>query len=209
MEPTPTPTGGDETGPIVDSTTGELNLEALSQRLGPFSPPEDFDHGDEFDPAKPRPVPRRLRTGSFGRRQWSTVVTLFVLGAGFVIFKPIPFIERLSWHVLPLAYLHWIGYGLAGLAVLMAIGNRLSKKRYEYVIDGDPIVGRVLGIFTPVRAMVDPQTKAITQFFRYLAAVEYVDPETQKIVRTATQTDDEWNFTQLPKFDAGVMPVIT
>src|SRR5436190_5735684 len=96
------------------SEEGQVNLEALSQRLGPFTPPAEFDHGNEFDPVPPRPIMRRLRTGSFGRRKWSTVLTLFVLGAGCVIFAPIPFIQKLSWHILPLWYLDWIGYGLIG-----------------------------------------------------------------------------------------------
>jgi hypothetical protein len=183
---------------------GEINLEALSQRLGPFNPPADFEHGEEFDPVPPRPIMRRLRSGSFGRRRWSTVLTLFVLGVGCVIFAPIPFIQKLSWHILPLWYLDWIGYGLIGLAVIIGLANRFSKDRYRYVIEGEPLVGRVLGIFTPVRAVVDPQTKALTQFFRYLAAVEFQDLSTGKLERVATLSEDEWDLKQRPRFDPGI-----
>lgn len=192
------------TSAALVSDEGQVNLEALSERLGPFNPPADFDHGDEFDAATPRPIPRRLRTGSFGRRRWSTVLTLLVLGIGCVIFAPIPFIEKLSFHILPLAYLDWIGYGLIAIAVLVGLTHRFSKDRYHYVTDGEPLVGRVLGVFTPVRIVIDEQTKAVTQFFRYLAAVEFEDPETRKLERVAVLSDDEWDSKKQPRFDPGV-----
>jgi len=193
----------DASGALV-SDAGQINLAALSERLGPFSPPPDFDHGDEFDPVPPRPIPRRLRSGSFGRRRWSTVLTLFVLGIGCRIFAPFRFVEKLSFHILPLAYLSWIGYGLIGLAFLVAIINRFSKARLNYVIDGQPLIGRVLGVFTPLHAVVDPQTKAVNEYFRYLVAVEFEDPETRKMERTAVVSEDQWSATQLAKFDPGV-----
>jgi hypothetical protein len=202
MDQTPA-TPPENTGPLV-SEEGQVNLEALSERLGPFNPPAEFDHGNEFDPAPPRPVLRRLRTGSFGRRKWSTVLTLFVLGIGCVIFAPIPFVQKLSFHILPLWYLDWIGYGLIGLAVIIGVANRFSKDRYRSVIEGEPLVGRILGVFTPHRAVLDPQTKNITEFFRYLAAVEFQDPKTGKLERTAVLSEDEWDAKQLPRFDPGV-----
>ena len=115
-----TPATPENSGPLV-SEEGQVNLEALAQRLGPFNPPAEFDHGNEFDPVPPRPIMRGLRSGSFGRRRWSTVLTLFVLGVGCVIFAPIPFIRKLSFHILPLWYLDWIGWGLIGLAVIIGI----------------------------------------------------------------------------------------
>jgi len=186
------------------SDEGHLNLEALSQRLGPFQPPPGFHHGDEFAPPSPRPIPRVLRTGSFGRRRWSSVLTLFVLGVGCIIFAPIPFIQKLSFHILPLWYLDWIGYGLIGLAVLFGVKNRISKDRYRYVIEGEPLIGRVLGVFTPLREVVDQQTKVSTEFFRYLVAVEFRDPETGKLERTSALSDEEWAAKDLPRFDPGV-----
>ncbi|HVJ84778.1 MAG TPA: hypothetical protein VM452_03990 [Caulifigura sp.] len=203
MDQSPTPPPGDAGKPLVNQA-GQLDFEALAQRQGLFNPPAGFDHGPEFEPAKPRPVPGRLRRGSYGSRRWSTVLTLLVLGIGCVIFKPIPFIERLSWHVLPLGYLHWIGYGLIALAVIKAISNRFSRDRYRYVVEGDPIVGRALGIFAPVSTTVDPQTNVVSESFRYLAVVEYVDPETQKIERIGTLTEEEWNNNKQVDYDAGV-----
>ncbi len=193
----------DSVEPLV-SEDGQINLEALSERLGPFTPPPDFDHGPEFEPTPPRPVPKRLRTGSFGRRRWSVVLTLFVLGIGCVIFAPIPFVKKLSFHLLPLGYLDWIGYGLIATSIVVAIVHRVSKKRLNYVIDGEPLVGRILGIFTPVRTVIDPQTKTTTEFFRYLAALEYVDPDTRKLERVAVQSEDEWDLKTQPRFDPGV-----
>ena len=183
---------------------GAVNLDAISQRLGPFNPPADFDHGDEFDPATPRPIPGRLRKGSFGRRRWSAVLTLLVLGVGSVIFAPIPFVHRLSFHILPLAYLNYIGYGLIALAAFIGIRNRVSKARYNYVRDGEPLVGRVLAVFTPSRTVVDPQTKAVTEFFRYLVAFEYEDPDTRTMERLSVLSEDEWDAKKQSQFDPGV-----
>ncbi len=198
-----TPASAEASGPLV-SDEGQVNLEALSERLGPFNPPADFDHGDEFDPTTPRPIPRRLRTGSFGRRRWSTVLTLFVLGVGCLVFAPIPFVQKLSFHILPLAYLSWIGYGLISIAVFVGLAHRFSKERYVYVIDGELLIGRVLGVFTPVRSVIDAQTKAVTNFFRYLAAVEFEDPETRKLERGVVLSEDEWDLAKQPRFDPGV-----
>lgn len=200
MEETPSASAAPEN--LV--TDGAINLDAISQSLGPFDPPADFDHGDEFDPAIPRPIPGRLRKGSFGRRRWSTVLTLLVLGIGAVIFAPIPFVHRLSFHILPLAYLNYIGYGLIALAAFIGIRNRVSKARYNYVRDGEPLVGRVLAVFTPSRTVIDPQTKAVSEFFRYLVAFESEDPETRKMERLSVLSEDEWDAKKQGQFDPGV-----
>ncbi len=45
--------------------------EQLAEALGPFSPPEDDDFGDEFEPAMPRPISRENRRGSYASRRRS------------------------------------------------------------------------------------------------------------------------------------------
>ena len=41
----------------------------IAERLGPFTPPADFDHGEEFADEPPRVVPKRLWKGSYPQRR--------------------------------------------------------------------------------------------------------------------------------------------
>jgi hypothetical protein len=148
--------------------------------LGPFSPPRDFDHGPEFEPAAPRPIPGRLRRGLYGRKQWAAVITLAVLATGCIFMAPWQITQDIALTILPLAYLDWIGYALFAIAVIVAVKNRTSMERYGYVRDGVPIAGRVLEARPTVVQSINPQTKAVIERTHYLVNVEYDDPQTRK-----------------------------
>ncbi len=98
MDPNPSDASASASSPLVEQ--GELNLAALSERLGPFAPPDNFDHGEEFAAVVPRPISSKLRRGSFASRRWSVVLTLFILGTGCIVLGPIPFVQKLSSHIL-------------------------------------------------------------------------------------------------------------
>ncbi len=114
--------------------------------LGPYLPPQDFDHGEEFEPAVPRPIPGFLKVGSYARRSRGTMYSLFVLGLMCVVFWPIPFVQGLSFYILPLQYLHWIGLGLIAIAMFQFLAGLVTSGRYKYVKEGTPFVGRVSSI---------------------------------------------------------------
>ncbi len=67
-----------------------------------------------------------------------------------------------------------------------------------------PLVGRVLGVFTPTRTVIDPQSKVATSFFRYLAAVEFQDPETRQMQRLGVLSEEEWDTKGQLQYDPGV-----
>src|SRR5688500_18310060 len=102
--------------PEVELEEGpDLSPEALAARLGPFAPPAGFTLGEEFDPPAPRPIPAILKRGSYRRRADRRSLTLLVFGALCSIYSSTRIVQELSYYLLPLGYLEWIGYGLSAL----------------------------------------------------------------------------------------------
>lgn len=144
----------------------------IAAKLGPFDPPRDFHHGEEFADEPPRTVPRRLWTGSYAQRRRGNVRTLFVMGIGCVVFWPMPFVQTLSFYLLPLAYLHWLGLALIAFGIIGFFRNLLPNGEFKYVTEGRPLIGRVL---TPA---LQPTGTPDIPMVALAAAVEYVHPET-------------------------------
>ena len=57
-------------------TGGFVSDEDIAKSLGPFDPPADFDPGPEFEGDVPRPIPKRLKSGSYTSRRKATVRVL-------------------------------------------------------------------------------------------------------------------------------------
>ena len=120
------------------------SAEELAEALGPFSPPDDFDFGDEFAAEVPRPIPRQNWRGSYASRRRSQPLILIVLGIAFAVFRMLPSIENLGHYILPLWYLHWIGALLFVFGIGRLIRNQFAKDDFKYIRDGIPVVGRVI-----------------------------------------------------------------
>lgn len=154
--------------------------------LCPFDAPSDFDHGEEFEPPRPRPIPKYLRTGSHAKRQKGLIYSLIALGIMFIIFWPIPFVQGLSFYILPLKGLHWIGFGLIGIGVLQFVLGIVKSGRYAYVKQGEPIIGRVVDCQPVVTGTQDAPA------FQYVARVAYRHPVTDEFVVADIPELDHW-----------------
>ncbi len=155
------------------------SAEQLAEALGPFSPPDDYDLGDEFDPAVPRPISRQNRRGSYASRRRSQPLILIVLGIAFVVFRMLPSIENLGHYILPLWYLHWVGllFFIGGIGAM--IRNLFAWDDFRYIRDGLPIIGRVIHLHQAV----------IPQFYNgaeiachgsFRALVEFINPQREQ-----------------------------
>lgn len=198
------------TGHSSEDATPDLELVQPqpdpAQQLPPFTTPAGFDHGPEFEPPSPRPIPGWLRKGSFGRRRWGVVLTLIMLGVGCIAFAPLPIVERMAFHVLPLAYLNYIGVGLLAIAAIVWLRQRFSMERLNYVRDGIPIVGRVLAIDVPIQQTVNPETKQLIERFCYAVKVDYEHPQTLQREEAVLTSEEQWEKSKLSEYDPGVEP---
>lgn len=181
----------------VDSVQGS---QASTIDLGPFTPPIDFDHGEEFESESPRPIPRFLRAGSHAQRHRGMIYSLVALGAMFILIWPTSFVEGLSQYILPLKWLHWIGFGLIGIGVWKFIAGVLSSGRYAYVRDGIPFVGRVLD----QQAVRTGTEEAPT--FAHIARIEFQHPETNEHVVYDFQEYDHWPLMKSSQFSCQLQP---
>ncbi|MEI8379246.1 MAG: hypothetical protein WCJ09_03900 [Planctomycetota bacterium] len=204
---------------VIDSESGEFDDASepdaqfsspdspqAASDLVPFDPPADFDHGEEFQPEIPRPIPRKLRRGSFARRNHGIAMTWTALGAAFVLISPWDVVWKMSFYVLPLAYLGWVGLAMIAIGVIVLIQNRLTKKRFEYVVSGQPFVGRVLDVQEHETVTINPETKAPMTRVRNQIAVEYENPETRRSEFATLLTDESWDKSQTVHHSLEVQP---
>lgn len=184
----------DGTQPSALDAGGFVSYEDIARELGPFDPPPDFDHGEEFEAEIPRPIPKRLKTGSYSRRRRTTVRTLLVFGAGCFVFAPMPFVVTISYYILPLGYLDWIGAGLLLIAFLVYLIQFFSSGLFAYIKTGQPVVGRIL-----IPAFQDAGNAELPMF-RLAAGVEYRHPENDAQMFATCVTEDQWGASDVENF---------
>lgn len=87
----------------------EAELDEVAAKLGPF--PDTFSY--HFEPellcATPRPIPPSFKQGGQARNYRSAMIALFLFGALSLFFSCLSWTERVSYYILPLAYLDWVG----------------------------------------------------------------------------------------------------
>ncbi len=167
----------------------------LAAAVGEFDPPGDFDHGDEFRPERPRPIPAKLRQGSYPTKRRGAVWTLLILGAACVAFHYVKMVQELAYYILVLKYLNYIGFALLGIAAVTFLVQRLDPGRFAYIRDGIPIVGKVLSIGSHVQGDAQFQT------FKYLVNVAYRDPDAGQLRTTQIETEEAWPENKRPAID--------
>jgi len=158
------------------------------------------DPGEEFHPPVPRPIPRFIRRGRYAMSRMAMAWTLLIIGAACCLTHPLPFVVQLSWYLLPLGYLDWIGWGLLGLGVVILIRNLVSLGRMKYIRDGIPIAGRVTNVSIQFQGMAEAQSA------RFVADVEFVHPETGQLTRQQIATPDAYTRFQFASLSPGVSP---
>ena len=167
MPPTPEPK------PRSDADV-EMSPEGVSADLGPFEPPADYAFEPEFDEQRPRPIPDQVRLGRFYRGRRAAVSGWVGFGLVCLTLAPIPFIQTLSWTILPLAYLSWIGLGALLIGGFLAIRNRTTLGLGQYIERGIPVVVRVRDLLFAPTAIVNGQAAG----FGYKALLDVLDPTT-------------------------------
>lgn len=200
IEPSPHPS--EPTEPV----TSELTPEQLSNALGPFSPQYEFDHGPEFDSETPRPIPRKLRKGSFQRRRRGVAIVWAVLGSCFMLVANWTIIQNLAFHVLPLQYLGWIGMGMIGISLCLVARNWFSKERYRYVVAGTPFPGRVLQVGDYYTVTINPETKAEQFEVQSRVLVEFDNPETRHREYAYIISEEKWPVAKKDKYTVTIAP---
>jgi len=173
----------------------------IAAGLGPFEPPADFSLGPEFEPPAPRPIPSILKHGSYRRTADRQTLTLLVFGALCALYSSTRIVEELSYYLLPLGYLEWIGYGLTALAIGKWLYHRIFPGKYAYLVEGIPVAARVLRT-SPVLEKVQGHPH-----LRFETLLEYRDPATGKLAYLSTFTARiNGGFQSLAKFSLALQP---
>jgi hypothetical protein len=177
--------------PSAPSQMGEAPSERVVE-LGTFSPPDNFDHGSEFQPEIPRPIPQHIRRGPYARRQRATVYTWLMVGCACLLLASVPFVNELGYYILPLQYLDYIGIGLLVIGGYAFVRQFWTPGLFEYIRYGVPQIGRVRQIGcgpTGAGNRFAPDTGVLMH-----VEVDYVFPSTQKLGQAFVSTE------RLPRF---------
>jgi len=175
--------------------------EEIAAAFGPFDPPAGFSHGPEFEPAPPRPVPAILKRGSHRRRADRQAMTLLVFGALCALYSNTRIVEELSYYLLPLGYLQWIGYALTAMGLARWLCHRIFRGSYAYVVEGIPVAARVLGT-APVVEKINGHPQ-----LRFETLLEYREPDTGKLSYRSTLTGRiDAGFHSAEKFSLALEP---
>src|SRR5262245_56789369 len=111
------PPGNAEPAPLKDGG-GPLSLDDLAREAGPFSPPGDHAFEPELTGPPPRTVPPDCRQAPAAARFRRNGISCLLMGLACVVLSRAHFVQDLSYYLLPLQYLSYIG---AGLFILGAV----------------------------------------------------------------------------------------
>jgi hypothetical protein len=163
-----------------------------------FAPPSDFDFGHEFAAPPPRPLPDFVPHSRYILARKATVWALLMVGAMCWATEWIPFVQTLSWYLLPLGYLNWIAWGMFALAALYWLRNVTTLGHAELLRTGLPLVGRVRQVEIKFSGSGEVRTG------RYAADVEFRDPTSGDLQLQTVLSPEPLALWQLAKIDPGV-----
>jgi hypothetical protein len=165
-----------------------------------FAPPDDFDHGAEFQPEPPRPLPDIIRDGRYVRARKDAAWTALLISMLCFATAQLPFIQELSWYLLPLGYLDWIGAFFLALAVCLWLRNFAVPGHLALVRRGYPLVGKVRKVDLKPGGFGDYQNG------RFVAEVEYKHPESGALQRGSVTSPDVFMLNDGSTMEPGVAP---
>jgi hypothetical protein len=172
--------------------------EEIALELGPFNPPPDFRFGEEFDSAPPRPIPPRLKQGSYTRQWRQRAWASLTAAAACYFFSLDRFTQELSYYVLALGYLGWAGTAILAFLSAAALHRLLTGGRFSYVRNGIPVVARVL------ESTVHLKGNQRAQSFGFATLVEYRHPETGQWTRQWTRTHPVDSAAKVSRYSTSV-----
>lgn len=153
---------------------------------------------EAFATEPPRPLPEYVRRSRYVRSRRSTVYTLAMLGAACCLTAPWPFVQMLSWYILPLGYLDWVGWFLLALAVVSLFRNLTSIGLLKYVRHGRVVIAKVqqVGVITGGNKEY-PTGKFVTE-------VNFINPETGRPQTLSISTPDQYSWYLFSKMESGI-----
>jgi hypothetical protein len=143
-----------------------------------FSPPT-YSFEPELTGPVPRPLPDNILNGPYAQDSRKQLMRIFATGLVCFLLPYVPGMQTLSYYVVPLDYLDWIGAAALAIAAGGALHHSLRFGAFRYVKQGQPLVARVTHLGT--------QTSAHGQF-THSAVIAYRHPETGAVVHTPVQT---------------------
>src|SRR5689334_20549757 len=83
-----------------------------------FTTPRGFSFEPELTLPAPRQIPAFVKEGSYARANRRGFIVAIGVGLALLSLAHTPFVDKLGYYVLPLAYLDWAGWIVAGLGGL-------------------------------------------------------------------------------------------
>ena len=159
-------------------TTVTLDAAAGAVTAPPSTTPPVHPFGPEFEGPTPRTIHPLIKRGPYVRRIRRRIWVHLLVGVTLCALSFTPTVEEISYFFLPLGYLLWLGVAWLLITLFASLIYAISLGRFEAVVLGQPIAGRVL------RAgwrHVDEQS--------CLAEVEaeFLDPKTHELTRRTFQ----------------------
>jgi hypothetical protein len=154
-------------------------------RLG-FDPPSGRSFEPEFTGPPPREIPDELGDGPHARRERAKAVGLATAGVLCLALTRAPGVDVVARHLLPAAYLGWIGAGLLLLACVPLLERARRSGPYRYVREGVPVVAKILGLEKAVSRIVN----GVPASYAIWAAVALRHPERDDVVTLRLKSND-------------------
>src|SRR5689334_15813036 len=118
-----TPQSGGQVTTMAPGEAQPLPLDEAAARLGPFSPPSNYRFEPELSGRPPRTVPNDCRAAPVATKARQAAIICILMGLACLLAARVHVLHELSYYILPLGYLSWIGLGLAviGGVLLLSI----------------------------------------------------------------------------------------
>lgn len=174
------PTTGEDSGERVPG------IGCRGVELGPFAPPPDYRFELELADQPPRTIPAELHQGRYVRGRRKSAWGLLLAGSLCFACSLLPVVHFWALFVLPLKYLSWIGLAGAVMGVGGLVSARVRRGPFRYVTEGVPLVVRIRELSVAPTVIINGQPSA----FRFVAGIEYRDPETGQVLIATTHSHD-------------------
>jgi hypothetical protein len=163
-----------------------------------FAPSSGYSFEPEFTGPPPRHLPDNLLHGPYARESRANIVRVFALGLTCFVLPFVPGVDTLSYYLLPLGYLHWIGLAALAIAAGGAFHYALRLGPFRYVREGEPLVVRV----TQLGLEASSYGHGIAH---YKAQIVYRHPQTGALTHSIVKTKD-LSVLQQRKYDPRLKP---
>lgn len=133
----------------------------------------------ELQDRAPRAMPAFVWESRYDRSRLKQAAGWFIVGACSYALSALPFVRSLSYNLLPLGYLHYIGLACIAVAVIGIAGRALRLGHYRYIKRGLPLAAGIVLVEKIPLAIVN----GVPATYGFAALVEAAHPDTGEIGR--------------------------